>query len=127
MNSFIDIPRSHYHRASKSSESVDGIPFFSGTSSLLQSSQSTPWFLGLPRSIRPSSPENMHLPAHLPVPGMSSFTSGTASSVSSGGRRSSDDLMFQHEPEDGPLFRATLTAYERKTGSLKHHIKRVLK
>ncbi|RGB42004.1 hypothetical protein C1646_684264 [Rhizophagus diaphanus] len=115
-----DIPRMLSHRASKSSESVDGIPFFSGTSSLLPSSQSTPWSF---RSVRPSSPDNVYLP----VPGMSSYTSGTASSVSSGGRRSSDDLMYQHEPEDGPLFRATLTAYEKKTGSLKHHIKRVLK
>lgn len=86
----------------------------------MPSSQSTPWSF---RSVRPSSPDNVYLP----VPGMSSYTSGTASSVSSGGRRSSDDLMYQHEPEDGPLFRATLTAYEKKTGSLKHHIKRVLK
>src|SRR6266542_379917 len=122
MNPLIDVPRNHYHRVSKSSESVDGLPIFLGTSPLLPSSQSTPWPLSLPRSIRPSSPDNIYLP----VPGMS-HTSGTASSVSSGGRRSSDDLMYQHEPEDGPLFRATLAEYEKKTGSLKHHIKRVLK
>src|ERR1044072_7648642 len=95
----IDVPRNHYHRTSRSSESVDGVISFSGTSSLL-SSQSTPWSFSLPRSIRPSSPDNIYLP----VPGMSSHTSGTASSVSSGGRRSSDDLLYQHEPEDGPLF-----------------------
>jgi Arf-GAP/SH3 domain/ANK repeat/PH domain-containing protein len=83
----------------------------------LPSSQSTPWSF---RSVRPSSPDNVYLP----VP---SYTPGAAPSVSSGGRRSSDDLMYQHEPEDGPLFRATLTAYEKKTGSLKHHIKRILK
>ncbi|CAG8528366.1 5193_t:CDS:2 [Acaulospora colombiana] len=112
--------RSHYYRTSKSSESLDGTPFcmVSGTP-LLPSSTSTPWSLNLPRSVRPSSPENVYLP----VPGVSSGTS----SISSGGRRSSDDVMFQHEPEDGPLFRATLSSYEKKTGSLKHHIKRVLK
>ncbi|CAI2171027.1 3349_t:CDS:2 [Funneliformis geosporum] len=119
-----DTPRNHYHRASRSSGSVDGVTFFPIASSLLPPSQNnTLWSLGLPRSIRPSSPDNVYLP----VPGLSSHTSGTASSVSSGGRRSSDDLMFQHEPEDGPLFRATLTSFEKKTGSLKHHIKRILK
>ncbi|CAG8719770.1 1303_t:CDS:2, partial [Funneliformis mosseae] len=118
------IPRNHYHRASRSSGSIDGVTFFPVASSLSPSSQNnTLWSLSLPRSIRPSSPDNVFLP----VPGMSSHTSGTASSVSSGGRRSSDDLMFQHEPDDGPLFRATLTAFEKKTGSLKHHIKRILK
>ncbi|CAG8653164.1 11959_t:CDS:2, partial [Acaulospora morrowiae] len=115
--------RNHYHRASKSFESIDGISYLmssgTGTSSTLPSSTSTPWSPSLPRSIRPSSPENVYLP----VPGISSG----ASSASSGGRRSSDDVMFQHEPEDGPLFRATLSSYEKKTGSLKQSIKRVLK
>ncbi|CAG8725977.1 18864_t:CDS:2, partial [Racocetra fulgida] len=101
--------------------SLDGTSFLTGTSSLLQSSTSAPW--SLPRSVRPSSPDTVYLP----VPGMSSHTSGTASSISSGGRRSSDDLMFQHEPEDGPLFRATLSSYEKKTGSLRQYIKRILK
>ncbi|RIB12559.1 hypothetical protein C2G38_2200324 [Gigaspora rosea] len=118
-----DSPRGFHHRVSKSTGSIDGMSFLTGTSSLLPSSTSTPWSLNLPRSIRPSSPETVYLP----VPGMSSHTSGTASSISSGGRRSSDDLMFQHEPEDGPLFRATLSSYEKKTGSLRQYIKRILK
>ncbi|CAG8734416.1 7352_t:CDS:2, partial [Racocetra persica] len=116
-----DSTRGYYHRASKSTGSLDGTSFLTGTSSLLQSSTSAPW--SLPRSVRPSSPDTVYLP----VPGMSSHTSGTASSISSGGRRSSDDLMFQHEPEDGPLFRATLSSYEKKTGSLRQYIKRILK
>ncbi|CAG8706765.1 11747_t:CDS:2, partial [Dentiscutata heterogama] len=118
-----DSPRSYHHRASKSTGSLDGMSFLTGTSSLLPSSTSTPWSLNLPRSVRPSSPDTVYLP----VPGVSSHTSGTASSISSGGRRSSDDLMFQHEPEDGPLFRATLSSYEKKTGSLRQYIKRILK
>ncbi|CAB5137606.1 unnamed protein product [Rhizophagus irregularis] len=82
------------------------------------------WVADIPRMLNHRASKSSE---SVDVPGMSSYTSGTASSVSSGGRRSSDDLMYQHEPEDGPLFRATLTAYEKKTGSLKHHIKRVLK
>ncbi|CAG8499105.1 13175_t:CDS:2 [Ambispora leptoticha] len=64
---------------------------------------------------------------NLPPPTINiSAASSSISSVGVGGRRMSDDSN-QHEPEDGPLFRATLSEYEKKTGSLKHHVKRVLK
>ncbi|RHZ52572.1 hypothetical protein Glove_460g5 [Diversispora epigaea] len=114
-----DGTKSHYRRTSKSSESFDGTSFFTGTSSLLPSSTSTLCSPNIPRSVRPSSPDT----SLLLIPSMSSGTS----SVSSGGRRNSDDLMFQHEPEDGPLFRATLSAYEKKNNSLRNNIKRILK
>ncbi|CAJ0886275.1 14520_t:CDS:2 [Entrophospora sp. SA101] len=65
---------------------------------------------------------------------LASFTfwvAGKSPSITSGGagscRQSSEDLTYECEPEDGPLFRATLTAFEKKTVSLKHHIKRILK
>ncbi|CAG8433792.1 11374_t:CDS:10 [Diversispora eburnea] len=114
-----DGSKSLYHRTSKSAESFDGSSFFTGTSSLLPSSTSTLWSPNMPRSVRPSSPDT----SLLLLPSMSSGTS----SLSSGGRRNSDDLMFQHEPEDGPLFRATLSAYEKKNNSLRNNIKRILK
>ncbi|CAG8477971.1 8965_t:CDS:2 [Ambispora gerdemannii] len=114
--------RFSHHRHSKSLSSIDGstanFQHHDLNPQQQQASPSSPFS----KSLRPSSPDQ-------PPPTINvSYTTSTAPSMSSGGggRRMSDDA-HQHEPEDGPLFRATLSAYEKKTGSLRHHVKRVLK
>ncbi|KAG9304459.1 hypothetical protein G9A89_020023 [Geosiphon pyriformis] len=119
-----NINRFSNHRHSRSASSVDGFTSFITLHSAFSSPQSAFSSPSIPKNLRPSSPD----PNFPPLTLNASYANSTTSSLASnGGRRLSDDSTYQHEPEDGPLFRATLSFYEKKTGPLKHHIKRVLK